>query len=94
MDDKSIVKTTSALNGHGIAWDDPTITYNHFENKFTQLRHPENPTIDTKIVKIGPWTPKICHFRFTVGGHLGFGRKRGLKGSKNLNPMIFLLFDP
>ena len=26
MDDKSIVKTTSALNGHGIAWDDPTIT--------------------------------------------------------------------
>ena len=24
MDDKSIVKTTSALNGHGIAWDDPT----------------------------------------------------------------------
>ena len=71
-----------------------TLTYNHFENKFNQLRHPENPTIDTKIVKIGLWTPKICPFRFTVGGHLGFGRKIGLKGSKNLNPMIFLLFDP
>ena len=71
-----------------------TLTYNHFENKFNQLRHPENPTIDSKIVKIGLWTPKICHFRFTVGGHLGFGRKIGLKGSKNLNPMIFLLFDP
>ena len=25
MDDKSIEKTTSALNGHGIAGDDPTI---------------------------------------------------------------------
>ena len=31
-----------------------TLTYNHFENKFNQPRHPENPTIDTKIVKIGP----------------------------------------
>ena len=71
-----------------------TLTYNHFENKFNQLRHPENPTVDTKLVKIGPWTPKICHFRITVGGHLEFGRKRGLKVSKNLNPMIFLLFDP
>ena len=59
-----------------------TLTYNHFENKFNQLRHPENPTIDTKIVKIGPWTPKICHFRFTLVVHLGFGRKRGLKRSK------------
>ena len=67
---------------------------NQFENKCNQLRHIENPTTDTKIIKIGPWTPKICHFRFTVGGHLGFGRKRGLKGSKNLNPMIFVLFDP
>ena len=71
-----------------------TLAYNHFENKFNQVRHLENPTVDTKIVKIGPWTPKIYHFRFTVGGHLGFGRKRGLKGSKNLNPMIFLLIDP
>ena len=26
MDDKSIEKTTSALNGHGIALDDPTTT--------------------------------------------------------------------
>ena len=71
-----------------------TLTYNHFENKFNQLRHLENPTVDNKIIKIGPRTPKICHFRFTVGGHLEFGRKRGLKGSKNLNPMTFLLFDP
>ena len=71
-----------------------TLTYNHFENKCNQLRHLENPTIDTKIIKIGPWAGEICHFSFTVGGHLGFGRKRGLKGSKNLNPMIFVLFDP
>ena len=71
-----------------------TLTCNQFENTFNQLRHPENPTIDIKIVKIGPWIPKICQFRFTVGGHLGFDRKRGIKGSKNLNPMIFLLFDP
>ena len=71
-----------------------TCTYNHFENKFNQLGHLKTPTIDTKIVKIGPYNPKICHFRFTIGGHLGFGRKRGLKGSKNLNPMIFALFDP
>ena len=48
-----------------------TLTYNHFENKSNQLRHLENPTVDTKIIKIGPWTPKICYFRFTVGG----GRK-------------------
>ena len=71
-----------------------TLAYNHFENKLNQLRYLENPTVDTKIVKIGLWTPKIYHFRFTVGGHLGFGRKRVLKGSKNFNPMIFLLFDP
>ena len=71
-----------------------TLTYNHFENKFNQVRDLENSITDTKIVEIGSWTPKICHFRFTVGSHLGFGRKRGLKGSKNLNPMIFLLFDP
>ena len=32
------------------------LTYNHFGNKFNQLRHPENPAIDTKIIKIGPWT--------------------------------------
>ena len=70
------------------------LTYNNFENKFNQLRHLENPTVDTKIVTIGPLTPNICHFRFTVGDHHEFGRKRGLKGSKNLNPMIFLLFDP
>ena len=31
-----------------------TLTYNHFENKFNQLGHLKNPTIDTKIVKIGP----------------------------------------
>ena len=36
-----------------------TLTYNHFENKFNQFRHRENPTIDTKIVKIGPWTPEM-----------------------------------
>ena len=59
-----------------------TLTYNHFENKLNQLRHLENPTVGTKIVKIGPKTPKICHFHFTVGGHLEFGRKIGLKGSK------------
>ena len=58
------------------------LAYNHFENKFNHLRHLETPTVGTKMVKIGPWTPKIYHFRFTVGGHLGFGRKRGLKGSK------------
>ena len=68
-----------------------TLMCNQFENKCNQLKHLESPTIDTKIVKIGPWTPEIC---FTVGGHLGFGRKRGLKGSKNLNPMVFVLFDP
>ena len=71
-----------------------TLTCNHFENKCNQLRHLRNLALDTKIVKIGPWTPEICHFHYTVGGHLGFGRKRGLKGSKNLNPMIFVLFDP
>ena len=27
-----------------------TFTYNHFENKFNQLRHLENPTVDTKII--------------------------------------------
>ena len=70
-----------------------TLMNNHLENKSNQLGHPENPTLDTKIVKIGPWTPKICHVRFTVGGHLGFSRKR-VKGVENLNPMIFLLFDP
>ena len=59
-----------------------TLTHNHLVKKFNQLRHLENPTVDTKIVKIGPWTPKICHFRFTVAGHLKFGRKRGLKGRK------------
>ena len=63
-----------------------TLTYNHFENKFNQLRHPENPTIDTKIVKIGLWTPKICHFRFTVGGNLGFGRKNRVKGVEKFEP--------
>ena len=43
MDDKSIVKTTSALNGHGIAWDDPTKTlpwhhdfYKSFGKKWPQ----------------------------------------------------------
>ena len=70
-----------------------TFMYNHFENKCNQFRHLENPTIDTKIVKFGPWTTEICHFRSTIGGHLGFGWKRGLKGAKNLNPMIFVLFD-
>ena len=71
-----------------------TLTYNHLENNFHQLRHLENLTIDTKNVKIGPWAQEICHFRFTVGGHLGFGRKRGLKELKNLNSMIFVLFNP
>ena len=60
-----------------------TLTYNHFENKCNQLRHLKNPAIDTKIVKIGPWTQEICHFHYTVGGHLGFCWNRGLKGSKN-----------
>ena len=68
-----------------------TLTYNHFENKFNQLRHLENPTVDTKMVKIGPWTPKICHFHLTVGGHLGFGRKRGLKGVEKFEPYDFLV---
>ena len=55
-----------------------TLKYNHFENKCNQLRHLENPTINTKIVKIGPWTPVIYHFRYTVD----LAEKRGLKGSK------------
>ena len=38
------------------------LTYNPFENKCNQLRHLENTTMDTKIVKIGPWTPQICNF--------------------------------
>ena len=68
-----------------------TLTYNHFKNKFNQLRHPKNPTIDTRTVKIGPWTPKICHFRFTVGGHLGFGRKKRVKGVEKFEPYDFLV---
>ena len=41
-----------------------TLMYNHFENKCNQLKYLENPTIDTKIVQIGPRTPEICHIRF------------------------------
>ena len=68
-----------------------TLTYKHFENKFNQLGHPENPTIDTKIVKIGLWIPKIRHFHFSVGGHIGFGPKRGLQGPKKFEPYDFLV---
>ena len=73
-----------------------TLTCNDFENKCNQLRHLRNLALDTKIVKIGPWTPEICHFHYTVGGHLGFGRQRWVKGVEKLNPMIFVLFlfDP
>ena len=64
-------------------WADIFITFD-FENElltmtvtYNQLKHLENPTIETKIIIIGPWTPDVCHFRFTAGDHIGFGRKRG-----------------
>ena len=48
-----------------------TFTYNHFENKCNQYICCENPTVDTEIDKIGLWTPEICHFHYSIGGHLG-----------------------
>ena len=54
-----------------------TLMYNHFENKCNQLRHLENPAIDTKIVKIGPWTPEICHFHYTLAAILDLAVKEG-----------------
>ena len=71
-----------------------TLTSNHFENQFNQPRHIENSNIDANIVQIGPLAPEICQFHFLDGGHLGFGRKRGLARSKNFNPMILFLFHP
>ena len=54
-----------------------TLTYNHFENKFNQLRHPENPTIDTKIVKIGPWTQRYATFTLRLAAILDLAEKEG-----------------
>ena len=62
-----------------------TLTYNHFENKFNQLRHLENPTVGTKIVKNRTMDSKAMPLSlFTVGGYLGFGQRRGLRGRKFL----------
>ncbi|MES9880000.1 MAG: hypothetical protein ABW185_03880 [Sedimenticola sp.] len=65
---------------------------NHLKNITNQLSGSDNPKIDTKIATIRPPDAEICNTRFSDGGHLGFGPKRGLMGSKNLDPMMFSLF--
>ena len=54
-----------------------TLPYNHLENKFNQLRHQENPTIDTKSVKIGPWTPIYATFALRLAVILDLAEKEG-----------------
>ena len=55
-----------------------TLTYNHFENKFNQLRHPENPTIDTKLSLYG-WRPSWIW------------PKKRVKGVEKFEPYAFLV---
>ena len=63
-----------------------TFTYNHFENKFNQLRHPENPTIETKIVK-----NRAMDSRYMPHSPYGWRPswiwpKRKVKGVENFEP--------
>ena len=54
-----------------------TLTYNHFENKFNQPRHPENPTIDTKLLKSDHRLQRYATFALRLAAILDFAEKEG-----------------
>ena len=54
-----------------------TLTYNNFENKFNQLRHLENPTVDTNIVKIGNGLQRYATFAIRLASILNLPEKEG-----------------
>ena len=55
-----------------------TLTYNHFENKFNQLRHPGNPTIHSKIVQNRTMDSKrYATFALRLAAMLDLAEKEG-----------------
>ena len=54
-----------------------TIIYNHFENKFNQLRHPENRTIDTKLLKSDHGLQRYATFALRLAAILDLAEKEG-----------------
>ena len=68
-----------------------TFMYNHFENKWNQLRHTENPTIYIKVVKIGPWTPQDMPLSLYSWWPSWIWPKKWVKGVEKLEPYDFLV---
>ena len=52
-----------------------TFMYNHFENKCNQLRHLENPTIDTKSLKSDHGLPRYATFALRLAAILDLVEK-------------------